>query len=971
MHVGLLLVRAHDLEVVADFLHGERDVLVGLHLDLRLEVALVQAARHLDDLGDRGVAADRDRRFLRARAAALQGALDRLADRFGVDDRLLVDRAVRRGLRRVRLDAVLVAALRQLDELDRGGRYVQSDQGPMRRVELQVPLRVYTRTGGLIAQIGEQRRIPVTFDEIPEVVRQAVLAAEDDRFFEHHGIDWGGVARAMMVNVASAGRSQGASTITMQAARNMFLSLDKTWRRKLSEMFVTYRMERDFTKEEILATYLNVIFFGQRSYGVAAAAETFFGKGLSELTLAEAATLAGIVQAPARFNPITSPSLAANRRTYVLRRMVELGYVDQAAADAAAKQPILSRGYAPLFDVEAPYVAELARQELVSRYGEAAVNHGYRVFTTVDGRLQAAANRALRIGLIEYDRRHGYRGPLGKAELPAGLDPAKLDALLVSYAAVGLLQPAIVTSLRDTRADFHVKGQGKATSDWQGLSWARPLRGGKLGSTPRTAADILKPGDIVHVITDRRGNAQLAQVPDAQSALVAVDPEDGAIVSMVGGFDFYTNKFNRVTQARRQPGSGFKPFLYSAALENGFTPGTIVLDTPIVVDDAGVEGAWRPENSSREFSGPMRLREGLVRSRNLVSIRILRDIGTQAAIDHAARFGFDPKVMPNNLTLALGTLPATPLQMAIGFSAFANGGFKVDPYFIERIENAQGEVLFQAAPKIACPECEVVAAVETGAAGAAGAAAGGTDDPGAASGGATADVAAGEGAASTGSDTGTQGAGRPPLFAGQPAEPLMPPELLAARSADAPAGLRELAATPGPMPLPPERLAPRILSPQNAWLMNSIMRDVVRRGTAVRARALGRSDLAGKTGTSNDARDVWFNGFKPGLVASVWVGFDEEKSLGAREEGGNTALPIWVHFMREALRSQPERALPRPAGLVDLRVSGRTGYVTDPSDPEGVVETFMVEHLPPGADPSAPGYVPPPSQGPGSGDPLF
>ncbi len=824
----------------------------------------------------------------------------------------------------------------------------------MRTVELQVPLRVYTRTGSLIAQIGEKRRIPVTFDEIPEVVRQAVLAAEDDRFFEHNGIDWGGVARAMAVNLASADRSQGASTITMQAARNMFLSLDKTWRRKLSEVFVTFRMERDFTKEEILATYLNVIFFGQRSYGIAAAAETYYGKSLSQLSLGEAATLAGIVQVPSRYNPMTSPSSAATRRAYVLRRMVQLGYVDRAAADAAAKEPILARGYAPLVDVEAPYVAELARQELVTRYGEAAVNHGYRIYTTLDGRLQSAANRALRIGLIEYDRRHGYRGVLGNEKLPPDLDAGKLEALLGKHEAVGLLQPAIVTGLAETRAEFHVKGQGKAQSDWQGLSWARALTAnGRLGSNPRKAADILKVGDIVHVVTDRRGNAQLAQVPDAQSALVAVDPDDGAVVSMVGGFDYYANQFNRATQARRQPGSGFKPFLYSAALENGFTPGSIVLDTPIVVDDAGVEGAWRPENSSREFGGPTRLREALVRSRNLVSIRILRDMGTEAAIDHAARFGFDPKVMPDNLTLALGTLPATPLQMATGFATFANGGFKVDPFFIERIENAQGEVLFQAAPKIACLACEQGVDVTAPSVAAA--------DP----------MVAESGSADESTPAEALAAASTPSFVGQPADPLVPPAVLAARIADAPAGLQLLAALPPRSGLPPDRLAPRVISPQNAWLMNSMMLDVVRRGTAVRARALGRSDLAGKTGTTNDARDTWFNGFNGELVASVWVGFDEERSLGAREEGGNTALPIWIHYMREALRNQPERLLPRPAGLVDLRVSDRTGYVTDASDPDGIVETFMVEHLPPGTDTSAPGYIPPPSQGPASGDPLF
>jgi penicillin-binding protein 1A len=803
----------------------------------------------------------------------------------------------------------------------------------MRRVELQVPLRVYTRTGGLISQIGEQRRIPVTFDEIPPLVWHAVISAEDDRFFQHHGVDWIGVLRAMAVNLASGDRAQGASTITMQAARNMFLTLDKTWRRKLQEVFVTYRMEKDFTKQEILSTYLNVIFFGQRSYGIAAAAETYYGKSLSQLTVSEAATLAGIIQVPSRYNPISSPSLAHVRRTYVLRRMQELGYIDAATARAANSEPIVARGYAPLNDVEAPYVAELARQEIVNRFGPAAVNYGYKVITTIDGRLQAAANRAVRVGLIEYDRRHGYRGPVARAKLPTTLDPASLDTLLGSREPVGLLQPAVVLSVAPTSARVHVRGLGTAQIDWDGMSWARPAHGtAPAGPPPKKATDILGRGDIVYVVTDRAGHAQLAQIPEAQSALVALDPEDGAVVSLVGGFDYYLKQFNRATQAKRQPGSGFKPFLYSAALENGLTPASIILDTPVIEEGPGIEGSWRPENSGNEgFGGPMRMREALVHSRNLVSIRILRSVGIAPVKAYASRFGFEPDVMPDNLTLALGTLPATPLQMATGYAAFANGGYKVNPYLIERIENAAGKILYQAAPTVVCHDCNT------------------SSVPAAAITGEVVEAAPADPAAAPEQTL-------PPL-------PSPSPEQLAARVADAPAHLKDLSAMAYTAPvLDPKRSAPRIISAQNDWIMTSIMGDVIRHGTGIRAMALGRGDLAGKTGTTNQSRDAWFNGFTTHLVGTVWVGFDEERSLGETEEGSRTAVPIWVHFMREALKGVPERPRPMPPGVVALHVSSRNGSLVNPADPDAMTEYFMVTHLPNGISADKLDAPPPPVQ---------
>ncbi len=788
----------------------------------------------------------------------------------------------------------------------------------MHSVELSVPLRVYTRSGSLISQIGEQRRIPVRYEDIPDLVRQAVLAAEDDRFFEHSGLDWMGVIRAMAANVASAGAGQGGSTITQQAARNMFLTLDKTARRKLGEVFVTYRMERDFTKEQILAIYLNVVLFGQRSYGIAAAAETYYGKHLDELSVGQAATLAGVLPAPSRYNPVTNPKAAAMRRGYVLGRMVKLGYIDEATAAAAAREPVASRGFAPLYDVEAAYVAEMARQEVVKRFGEAAVNAGYKVYTTLDSRLQTAANRALRLGLMEYDRRHGYRGHLGNVQLPAAANANDLDGLLTKYESVGLLQPAVVTRVSDTTAEIHIRNGGDAKINWEGLSWARPVnKSGGIGASPRKAADVVVAGDVILVVTDRRGAAQLGQLPRAQSALVALDPNDGAIVSLVGGFDFHQNSFNRVVQAKRQPGSGFKPFFYSAALEEGFTPASVFLDLPPVIEGTNDEENWRPKNSDGSFGGPTRLREGLVWSRNLVSIRILQAIGVDAAITHAAKFGFREKSLPRSLSLALGTQVATPLEMVTGFATFANGGFKVEPYFISRIEDSSGKVVFEAEPAIACEECEQPASAPLQA------------EP---------LVAVTTGGSGTGSTT--ELASDPP----EPAHQQL-------RDMEAPPVLRELARTQGGAGyLPAERLAPRVISPQNAWLITDMLHDATTRGTARRTRALGRDDLSGKTGTNED-RDLWFNGFNHQLVASVWVGFDDEQSVGRGEEGASTAVPIWMHFMREALRDVPSSRMSRPGGLIDLKISPFTGALADPQDPEAIYEHFMLNHQPGNSNP--------------------
>jgi penicillin-binding protein 1A len=774
----------------------------------------------------------------------------------------------------------------------------------MKNNELAVPLRVYTRSGDLIAQIGEQRRNPVKYDQIPLIVRQAFIAAEDDRFFEHHGFDWQGVVRALFVNVTSAGIAQGASTITMQTARSAFFTQEQTFRRKLQEIFVTYRLEREFTKQEILALYLNVIFFGQRSYGVASAAETYFGKPLDQLTLGEAATLARVPQSPSRYNPITNPAGAAERRGYVLRRMRELGFIDAPAADVASHEVVRAEAHRALADVEAPYVAEMVRLEIIRRFGAAAQNAGYKVYTTIDGRLQTAAGRALRIGLIDYDRRQGWRGATNRVELSGSETPDALELLLDEYGSVGILQPAIIMKVGEKQAEVFIKGAGNSTIEWAGMSWAKRRKDlSQPGPDPKTAAEILARGDVVYVVREKAdAPVALAQIPEAESALVALDPNNGAILSLVGGFDYFDKslgKFNRVTMAHRQPGSGFKPFMYAAAMAGNYTPSSVILDAPIILDDSNLEEVWRPENSGGGFRGPLRLREALVQSRNLVSIRLLKEMGVRPVIDYAKNFGFVTDQWPRNLTLALGSMPATPLEVARGFAVFANGGYRVDPFYIDRIEGPGGQIVYSAEPRTVCAECTQPSVAVSDA------------------------------------ERAKQNA---------PSATYVPPTPLA-----------------GPRRT---EVAERAITPQVSFLMNDNMREVITRGTGRRALALGRSDLRGKTGTTNLNFDTWFNGFNDSLVASVWVGLDEPGPLGASEEGARTAVPIWVDYMREALRGVPEKQRTIPEGIVELKVNAATGGTRN-ADADPLFEYFRADMLP-----TEEGYIGNESVGPQDIDPT-
>jgi len=748
--------------------------------------------------------------------------------------------------------------------------------GDLREVRLQEPLRVFSRDGKLLAEFGEMRRIPLAYGALPERLVQAFLAAEDDRFFEHPGVDYQGLIRAVAQLVLTGEKRQGGSTITMQVARNFYLSPEKSYVRKLNEILLALRIEERLTKQEILELYLNKIFLGNRAYGVGAAAQVYYGKNIDQLSLPEIAMIAGLPKAPSAVNPITDPAGATQRRNYVLGRMRELGYIGEEEYQSAHAAVDNASLHAAAIEVEAPFLAEMVRAELVTRFGDLAYTEGYRVTTTLDARLQTAANGALRRALQEYDRRHGWRGAEQRLEATALGDPAARDARLAQAGRVGDLQPALVIEVKEKSVTLDLGKGRQAGIDWDGLKWAAPYKTQDyVGPAPKRAADILRVGDLIRVLPLESPDDEeptkgaptpalrLAQTPAAEGALVSVDPTDGAVRALVGGYDFYLRKFNRAVQARRQPGSGFKPFIYSAALDLGFTPATLVDDAPLVINEPGMEEAWRPENYSKEFLGPMRLREALTKSRNLVSIRVLRAIGLEAAIQQAKRFGFAPEALPPGLSLALGSGVVSPLEMATAYAAFANGGFRVESYFIERVEGADGKPLYQADPLRVCEGC--------------------------------------------------------------------PPSLDDNAQSRGPDGAR---------------IASRVISEQNWYLMNSLLRDVVQYGTATRAKALKRADLAGKTGTTNDERDAWFNGYQRSLVAVAWIGFDSNAELGRKEVGGRAALPAWIYFMREALRDVPEAPLVMPPGIVQMRIDPTTGQLASPGQNNAIFEVFQAGNLP-------------------------
>ncbi|MFI4921048.1 MAG: penicillin-binding protein 1A, partial [Gammaproteobacteria bacterium] len=713
----------------------------------------------------------------------------------------------------------------------------------LKDIRLQVPLRVYTRDGRLLAVFGEKRRIPLDYAQIPKTMVDAFVAAEDEHFWEHPGVDMEGMLRAGVHFATTGEKTQGGGTITMQLARNFFLTPEKTFTRKMREVFLAFKIEHQLSKQDIMALYLNKIYLGSRAYGVGAAAEAYYGTDVSHLTLAQTAMIAGLPQAPSTANPLVDPDRALARRGYVLGRMLANGYITQQQYGAAMAEADDASFHEPTAEVDAPYVAEMVRDYMVGKYGDDAYTAGYSVVTTVDSRLQPLASQAVRDGLLQYDQRHGWRGAIAHVEIPANANDDALDKTVEDRDHVGDLYPAVTVKVEAQSVEFYADGAGQVKVDWPGLKWARKyLSINSMGPTPKTAADILSRGDVVY-LRRQEGGWSLAQVPEAQGALVSLDPVDGAVVALVGGFDYNASKYNRVIQAHRQPGSSFKPFIYSAALENGFTPATVVPNAPVVVNDPKNGNVWRPRNFEGDFTGPTRLRNALAHSLNLVTIRVLQALGVDNAVKYLANFGVSPDELPHDLTMALGSASLEPIEMARGYAVFANQGYRVTPYFIQQVEDGDGKVLFQADPEIACGTCGLTA------------------------------------------DKGDPATGMP-------------------------AG------------------APQVITPQNAWLMTSMLQEVIKSGTGVLALSLNRPDIAGKTGTSNDYTDAWFDGFSPHMVTVVWVGNDQpSQTLGVGEQGALAALPLWMDFVGPAMHdvAVPKDIFPRPFGIEEARIDPNTG----------------------------------------------
>ncbi|MFA5983479.1 MAG: penicillin-binding protein 1A [Methylococcaceae bacterium] len=725
-----------------------------------------------------------------------------------------------------------------------GNRFYQQlaaelpDVKSLHNVQYQIPLSVYSKDLQLIAQFGEKRRTPININEVPQLLINAFLAAEDEDFFKHPGVDYKGLVRAAWQLALTGKKKQGGSTITMQVTRNFLLNNEKTFTRKIKEIILALKIENEYSKNEILELYLNQIYMGHRAYGIVAAAQTYYGRPLSQLDLAEYAMIAGLPKAPSAYNPITNEVRAIQRRNYVLRRMFELNFINQQDFDYASAQSSSAKLQFKTPDSPAPFLAEMVRQKMLEVYGEQAYTSGLNVYTTLDSNLQKAADDALRNALHTYDERHRYWSP-PQTNINKTQNFSELPI-------VGDTLPAYIVAINKTSVT--AKLQNDATIEIPGENFDWPQRKKKLSSQ-------LNPGDIVRVRELPDKTWGLTQIPQAEGAFASINPNNGAILALTGGFDFFYNKYNRATQSKRQPGSGFKPIIYTAALEEGYTTASLINDAPLVIDIPGQETEWRPENYNKKFSGLTTLRSALTHSRNIISIRLLKDIGITKAVDTAKRFGFSEEQLPKTLSLALGSGYASPLQMARAYAVFANGGFLIKPYFIDRIVSDDGKLIYQAKPKTACPTCD---------------------------------------------------------------------------------SSQEINAN----------YAPRIISPRVNFLMNSMLRDVVQRGTATAAKVLARLDLAGKTGTTNDQRDAWFNGYTETNAASAWVGFDNFAPLGERETGGAAALPMWIDYMRVALKDTQETELIAPPGISKAYINPYSGLLASSQSKSGIWEYFQTELVP-------------------------
>ncbi|WJG10017.1 PBP1A family penicillin-binding protein [Aliiglaciecola sp. LCG003] len=822
----------------------------------------------------------------------------------------------------------------------------------LKDVRLQTPMKIYTQDGQLISQFGVKRRIPLELKDVPQQLIHAVLATEDSRFYEHPGIDPIGMARALVNLIVTGERGQGGSTLTMQLARGFFLTREKTYIRKIKEMYIAWHMEGLLSKDEILELYLNKVELGHRAFGFGAAAQVYYGKSVQELTLDEIATIAGLPKAPSTLNPISSPERSKQRRRIVLLRMLDEGYITNEQFHEAADAPVEAELHGAEISFDAPYLADLIYNEMVELYGkEEAETGGYQVFATAPAKIQLAAQQAVVANIHDYDERHGYRGPIRtlwteqeSQDLSGGLDTVdntpwqqeQLLDVLGTYNSIGELHPAVVTQVNEQTIDVLAENNESINIDWQGLHWARPyIDDNRQGPDPKVASDIVKSGQLIWIRkkADQSG-WQLSQLPQVAGAFVALDPHNGAVRAVVGGYSFYQSQFNRATQAKRQVGSNIKPFIYSAAIEHGYTLASIINDAPINQWDASTGTAWRPQNSPAVYDGPIRMRVALGKSKNVVSVRLLRAIGIDAAVDHLTKFGFDRAEIPRDETLSLGSGSHTPLEVVTGMAVIANGGYFVQPHFIDRIEDEYGQVLWQSNPSVACELCELQESAAT--------------------------TVSGENEISNPADG---------ELSGREIEALLAAEL-GGLSNDPDAKAVE------------QVLAERVIPAQNAFLVKEMMRTAVRGngrwskdpakntywlGTGWRARnILGRTDLAGKTGTTNDSKDTWFSGFAPGLVATSWVGFDNmSRTLGkmsrnqnlindnpekfnwignamiGTESGATAGQPAWIRFMQIVLEGVPEEAKPIPEGIVTVRIDRATGKLTTRTDYTSIFEYFI------------------------------
>ena len=782
------------------------------------------------------------------------------------------------------------------------------DAEQLKTTQLQTPMRVFSSDNKKIAEFGEKRRSPVSIEEIPTTMTSAFIAAEDNRFYEHGGIDIIGLARAASQLIPAGRIRTGGSTITMQVAKNFFLTRERTFIRKFNEIFLAIQIEQALTKPEILELYLNKIYLGNRAYGVKAAAQVYYGKGLSELSLAQTAMIAGLPKAPSSFNPIINPERAKIRRDWILDRMLELNMISAAQHQAAQEEPLTAGYHSPQPDIAAPYVAEMARQKAVELFGSDAYTAGLRVYVTASSELQDKAQQAVITGLEEYDIRHGYRGPLGKAELDGSESDAAKKQILRDYLGKTRFTPALVEMVSEDQISLFTLDGKRGTIALDAATRAAPyIDVNRVGEAPTSFTGLFEAGQILEVsligtnpedadeqekddassseatqaaktsqqtetnpdadpVPDySKHNFELQQSPEAQAALISIRPKDGAILALSGGYNFQMSKYNRAIQAKRQPGSNFKAFIYLAALEQGQTAASLINDAPLVFEDKNLETSWRPENSSGKFYGPTRLREAFYRSRNLVSIRLLKNLGINNTLEHITKFGFDENDLPKDLSLALGSAGITPMQIAAGYAMIANGGYYIEPFLVSRIENADGEILFEADPYIVCDkDCQNLHESET--------------------------------------------------------EELK----------DGKAALK---------------IAPRIADERAVFILHSMMKDVIRKGTGRRASAMKRSDLGGKTGTTNDQKDAWFSGFNTDIATSVWVGFDDPRTLGRSEYGSRAALPIWMDFMNYALADAPLANLKQPNGIVSVKINTKTGKRTAFAE-ETMFEYFREENLP-------------------------